>query len=194
MSCTQPATRSPGYLALIYQHTSQLLPHRMRVRLQLGADPYNSGQMSTAADSWSDAASGILNPGFNITGWASYNADGDSVLTGSFGASIPGAHSSPVGTQDYKSATITFTGRGIPGSTGECSGEARNVVFCGATYLFVPGERKFVIATDAALVLYVNFLVANGVKLWGDYYGNRAGARGLATVQYNAATQKRSGT
>lgn len=194
MACTQPSTRSPGYLALIYQHVTQNIAHRMRVRLRLGANPYSASAMATAADSWSDAASGILSAQFSIVGWASYNADGDAVLTGNFGAPVSGAHAVSGGTQDYRSATITFTGRGEPASDGDCVGEARNVVFTGQTYDFVPGERRFVISTDANMLVYINFLHTNAVGLWADYYGVRAGVRGTATVQYNAATQKRSGT
>lgn len=192
MSCLPSNNRSPGYIYVEYEHTSQSLAHRVRIRLHYGVDPADTLAAATAANQWANLLQDCVTNDFRFVAWGTLDAQKNPVASGAFAAPYVGTHVAAAGAQDYRSATVTITGRGQSLNVGECTGEARMVLFTGRTYLFLPGQKNIPAGVDTALDALRDFLDNHGY-LWSDFYGHFAGARGRYPVQKNAAIQRRHG-
>lgn len=192
MACNPPAGRSVGFLFLDYIHVTANLPHRTHVRLNSTADPLDPITMFTEANLWGALLSDCQTGAFNVTGWGTQNPAGVGLLQAAFASPFSGNHAVAAGAEDYQARTVTFTGRGIPGSGNACKGPALTRMFIGNTFNFVPGQRFIARGDDAALDDLADFLEGNSV-IWFDFYGQKATMRSLYPTHFHAYIQDRYG-
>lgn len=193
MICVAPSTRSLGYVFMDYLTNGHIIPHRMRLRLVYPIDPSDLGTIGGEVILWANVIKAILPNTSSIVGWGTMRSDGTVLSVSAFPAPITGTHTAAVGARDVESLTITFTGRGLPVSSTECSGPTRSVAFVGIAFWPTAGQKYYANGTDAALDAVENFLTGNSV-LGADFYGQIASWRSRYPVQYNAHAQRRLGT
>lgn len=194
MSCTVPLTLSPGFLFLDYVHSTAGLSHRTHARMRLGEDPLDDAFWSLEATYWANLMSAVVSSKIRIDGWGAQDLTGRVLYQFAFGSAFLGSHAVAAGALDYRSRTLTVTGRGKPASPGVCSGEARTVIFVADSYEYTAGTKKLVAGTDPAVDALVAGLQDAGHPFWCDYYGQKAGARPDAPIQFNARVQRKYGT
>jgi hypothetical protein len=192
-SCVIPTTRSPGYLFLSYTHTSAGLNHTVAVHFLDGVDPADIINHRITAGNWADLVQQCLTNQFQITGWGVKLPGGLHFYDEAFTTIRTGNRTPRTGMQDARSSTVTITGKGIPGTIGECAGPTRHFLHTGAGYTFPPGA-KYALASETVEMEDVASFLFSHSDIWADYYGQKAGAHTLYPVQYNAGTQRKVGT
>ena len=121
------------------------------------------------------------------------NPDGSVFHLEAFAPAIIGTHGAAVNGQDFRSATVTLTGKGSPVSAGQCGGPVRHVLYTGRAFYFAPASRTIAGGFDANLDTLRDFVTGNSV-LGADYYGNVGNYKGFYQVQMNAHAQRKIGT
>lgn len=193
MACTDPGSISPGYLRLDYVHSTQSIAHGTRARLLRGVDPTDIVTMTALALDWANVWKGVVTNSFVTGGFSVLRHDGTLLYSSSFVTPTVGAHVSAAGAGDYVSRTLCFTGRGIPDTAVECSGEEIGRLFVGSAFEFVARQKYMVPGADSGVDAYAAFLATNSI-FWGDEFGQKAGVRPRYPVQFNAYAQRRNGT
>lgn len=193
MACTPGASLSPGYIRLNYLHSTQSIPHSTRVRVVALFDLLDVGLVVATAEAWATKWEDIVPGDFTCASYSALRADGSLIYTGGLPTIHVGSHAVASGALDYASRTLCFTGRGVPGTISECSGEAIHRVFVGSGYEFIPRQKFMAAGADGNVDDYVQFL-EDSPYLWADHYGNKAGIRAIFPVQFNAYHQRRNGT
>lgn len=185
---TQPPLVSPGYLALGYGDNQA--QHRTRVRLCQGADPYNVGQMEAEANAWAAGLAYALHTSQIIDTWYAYNEH--NVLVATSLLPTPQSGLNLLHSMISRSFTETLTGHGHTTALIADAGEARCRVFPYKEETPLEGEKFRVIATTTQL-LPLAYVLAVSNLIWADFYGQKAGVRGHAPIQFNAYAQKKRG-
>jgi hypothetical protein len=190
MSLPEPTTRSPGKLVLVYS-TSTGIQHLSGVRYLHDLTLPTDAEALADATALANVYKACIAPSMTITGYRVTDPLGATIIEGSFSPVIAGT--GPTGGTLYLSQTITITGKGTAIVSGERVGQTRMVIYAASVVGITPGEKTLNIADYAWLLALKNHLVAS-TRYWADYYGQKAIARGLATIQFNAHTQRKYGS
>jgi len=189
MATIRPPTRSPGFLNVPYVLGG--VEHRLAVRLLVGVDPYNTTVMRGVADNLAVLMGAVMPNTHSFTRWESYDALNSSASGGALTTPVTGTHGTNSGMQAYKSATLTLTGKGIPGAPGYAVGQTELKWRSTNSYLFTAGSKRQ--AVDSPLEQLRVFL-ALSIYVWADFFGQKAIVRATPTVQFNAHIQKEEGS
>ena len=192
-TCIQPSQLSPGHLFLDYLHITQAVAHKCSVRFLAHVDIYDIPGRTIDANNLAALVANCLPIQVRIHGWGIRDNNGATLYSAPFASSYLGSHPVAAGMQDAVSSTVTFTGKGIPGTVGLCSGPTRLVLHTANAFLFTPKSKSIPSGTDADLDALATFLLSHS-DLWADYFGQGAGVNGKYTVQYNAHDQRKNGT
>lgn len=193
MACTQPSTRSLGYVFLDYTTQGGLTRRRMRLRLTYPVDPSDLATIGAEAALWAADVGPCLPNNCLIENWGTMNPDGTIYHVESLSPQVLGTHATPTGNEDWRSTTVTITGRGQPVSAGQCAGPVRTVLYVSKAFVFHAGQKNIVGGVDTALDTLRDFLTGNSV-LGADYYGNVGNYRSVYPIQFNAHAQRKLGT
>jgi len=191
-TCTPPTTHSPGQLYIRYNH-NVLVEHTASWHFIVGVDLTDTVNLRIEANRIASAMADALTNHFNITDWGILDQAGDYYYEEPFATPYIGLHGAGTGAEDYYSRTITLTGRGNAPTPGVCSGQTRSVLFVGNTYQFTPGQKRFPTTLDVDLNSYRLALNAS-TYLPADAYGQQVDFRVSAPIQFNAHTQRKSGS
>ena len=188
MSLPEPTTRSPGKLVLIYQAGGQ--QHLTGVRYLTGIALPDDATALTDATDFANVVKACLTAAESITGYRITDPLGATIIEGSFAAAIAGTHGG--GGEQWKSHTVSLTGKGTALVSGERVGQTRMVMYVLDAYSSTAGQKTIAISADTQLAALKAYLIASD-RIWADYYGQKAIVRGLATVQFNAHAQRKYG-
>jgi len=193
MACVQPTTRSLGYVFLKYQCHAGLVKRTMRLRLTYPITPSDLSTIGPEAVLWAGYVKDTLPTNALITDWGTMNPDGSVFHVEALSPQLVGTHGAAVNGQDFRSATVTLTGKGSPVTAGQCGGPVRSVVYTGRAFYFAPAQIIIAGGFDSTLDDLRDFITGNSV-LGADFYGNVGNYKGFYQVQMNAHAQRRLGT
>lgn len=193
MPCTDPTTRSPGHLVLIYSDSVSGEIHKMSNRLMLGVDLGNTAVLQAEADAWAAKAFPCVTSNLQFTEWQAKDNSGAVVNGGLLtGGPLVGTHNQTVNAQRWLSQTVDFEGKGhsVPPY---CHGPSRFRLFIQGALLFIRGQKFVSANSDATYKAMKDFMNASTV-VGADFYGQKAVFQDLLPVQFNASAQRRVGT
>lgn len=193
MPCSQPTTRSLGYVFLDYTTQAGAIARRMRLRLTYPIDPSDLTTIGAEAALWAAAVGSCMPNDVLLENWGTLNQDGTLFHVESLSPQVIGTHTAPVGALNWHSSTVTLTGHGTPLVGGQCAGPVRHVLYTGKAFQFVAGQKVIVAGVDSALDNLRDFITGNSV-LGADFYGNAGNYRGVYPIQYNAHAQRKLGS
>jgi len=185
---TDPGTRSPGRLVLLYNTFAH--NHQAGAHFVTGTDLTAISAIRTEANAFAAAFKQVLSPDTNITGWRIVMPDGTTGYEELFSPAIPGTHSAS-GT-GYVSYSVTLSGLGVPTTVGGARGKTRVVAFTWNAFPPGGGVKQYAVSGDTGLTALSNYLHSS-LKVWADFYGQHAEPHSWATVQFNAHVQRTSG-
>lgn len=186
---TDPGTRSPGKLCLVY--TSAGRQHECSVRFINGVDINDIATIRTNATTLAGLVKAILPVAASITAWRVKDPAGTRLYEEAFSPVIAGTHNATG--NPWVSATLTITGKGVPIDLAHASGQCRFVVYTSNSYQWAAGARYVASSQDASLQALVDHMHSN-LRYFADFFGQHAEPRSTVQVQFNAYTQKRYGT
>lgn len=182
-------TQSPGYIALGYGNN--FIRHKTRVRLTVAADPNDVATMTTEAELWATGLAWALHQLEVIDTFYVYDQDARLL----YQTLLPSAHAGHIVTANLQSNSFSWTltghGHGLLGAPHP--GEARQRGFP-YTWYEVPlrGTKDYGLNSNPPLLQAAQPLAVS-INIWADFYGNKAGIRGSAPIQMNAAAQNKEG-
>ncbi|HKH21941.1 MAG TPA: hypothetical protein VKB53_13930 [Gammaproteobacteria bacterium] len=169
------------------------MTHTISFGLNRTVDITDIANLGAEAQAIADLLRAIMYVNFTITDWGIKEPNGSTYYSAPLATPRAGTHTAATGAQDLFSTTVTLTGKGDAIAPGVCTGQFRSVIYVGAAYEHARGTKKITVAGDLQLGLLVARLNAS-VYVGADFYGQTGQYRGLATVQYNAHTQKHAGS
>lgn len=190
--CVIPPTLSPGFLFLKYTHRD-VVEHTARYAFIAGVDLTDTVNLRIEADRIAEGMHRAIPPSFVIHDWGILNRDGGLYYDEPLPTTYAGIHGTVAGLTDYYSPTISFMGRGNPTGPGICIGPSRTVLFVGNGYHFITGQKRINANADAGLLAYFDAMNSS-TYLPADDYGQQITWRNSGTVQWNAHTQRASGS
>jgi len=181
--------QSPGYLALGYGNN--FLRHKTRVRLTVAADPNDVATMTTEADLWAQGLAWALNALVVIDTFYVYDQDARLL----YQTLLPTPRAGHITTFQLQSNSFSWTltghGHGLLGNPSP--GEARQRGFPYSWYeVPLRGTKNYGLNSNPPLLQAAQPLAVSS-NIWADFYGNKAGIRGNAPIQMNAAAQNKEG-
>lgn len=186
---TDPGTRSPGFLTLVYSHAGD--NHEASVRFINGVDLNDVTAIRTDASNLAAAVKVVLPPTCVINAWRIKDPNHVRLYEEAFSPTIAGTHATSG--NDWRSSTCTITGKGVSTGVTVASGQCRLELFTGHAHQPIAGEKFFLASSDASWNTLVTLLHTN-LRYWADYFGQHAEPRQAITVQFNAAVQRRKGS
>lgn len=179
---------SLGKLVLEYQAFGHA--HTFSVGLLFACPPTDFVDLDSAANDLAGVVKGMLPNTVTITGWHSLNNLGERVLENAITPPLVGSHgtSGP----DWRSNTLTFSGRGASGTGDTRNGSTRMVLHVYNAFPPSSTETRLPTTSDIALGQVANFLRTD-TRIWSDFNANKATVNGYVTQQFNSHTQKREG-
>jgi hypothetical protein len=193
MSCTFPARPySPGHLVLFYHHDAGP-DHTVSMGLNRTVDISSISPLRVEANALAFLFSACNTVKFTWLDWGIRLPDGSLYYREPLTAPITGSHAVATSAQNLFSSTVTLTGKADAISVGDCTGQFRSMIFVGAAFEFVQGEKARPSSADTAIAALIARLNLS-VFVPADYYGQTGSYRARFTVQYNAHAQKRNGS
>ena len=186
---TDPGTRSPGKLALVY--TTAGRQHEASVRFLTGVDINDITTIRTNATTLAGLVKAVLPVASQITAWRIKDPNGLRLYEEAFSPVIAGTHSASGNA--WVSTTITITGKGVPIDLAHAAGQCRFPIYTSNAYAFGAGTRFINSNFDASLQALVDHMHSN-LRYFADFFGQHAEPRSTVTVQFNAYTQRKYGT
>jgi len=193
MACVQPTTRSLGYVFMKYNCHAGLIVRSMRLRLTYPITPSDLSTIRPEVVLWAGVVKDCLPTNALLTDWGTMNPDGSVFHLEALSPALIGTHGAAVNGQDFRSATVTMTGKGDPVTAGQCGGPVRHVLYTGRAFYFAPAQRTIAGGFDSALDALRDFITGNSV-LGADFYGNVGNYKNFFQVQMNAHAQRKVGT
>ena len=189
MGLTDPGTRSPGHLGLIYTHATTSAVHTSFIRLVVGVDLNDWTSLAADAATWATALHTAIGGDTVLTDWALKDNAGRLLHREPLAAPLAGTIS---GTNPWRSFTVTLVGTGNAISVAHAKGGILNRVFTGDAYDPVPGAKAITIAGHAGLVA-VKAMFDASTRIFADFYGQKGDVHATAPVQLNAYAQRHRG-
>lgn len=192
-SCTLPGTLRPGFAFFRYGEVAGTLAHVASLGINHVVDISDIAAMRTEMNAVTDLVQRVIPAALSITSWGIMLPDRSVYYEEAYGTAKVGSHGAATNAVNWKSATVTLTGKGQPPAPGGCVGQTRLELFTYNAYFFQPGQQF--IASTGALPLddLAVYLALNSV-VWADNFGQEAIVRGRYPVQFNAAVQRKHGT
>lgn len=181
--------QSPGYIALGYGNN--FIRHKTRVRLTILADPNDVAQMTNEAALWSAGLAWALNALEVIDTFYVYDQNGQLL----YQTLLPTPQTGHITTFQLQSNSFswTLTGHGHALVGAPKPGEARQRGFPYSWYeVPLRGTKDYGLNSNPPLLQAAQPLALSNY-IWADFYGNKAGIRGNAPIQMNAAAQNKEG-
>ena len=186
---TDPGTRSPGFLTLVYSHAGD--NHEASVRFINGVDLNDVTSIRTDANNLAAAVKAVLPSTCVINAWRIKDPNHVRLYEEAFSPTIAGTHTASG--NDWRSFTATVTGKGVSTGVTVASGQCRLELFTGSAHQPAAGEKFFLASGDTGWSALTTLLHSN-LRYWADYFGQHAEPRQAITTQFNAAVQRRKGT
>lgn len=167
------------------------IAHEASVRLVHGVDLDDIAALRTDAIEIAEAMQPLLTAAFTIVGWRVKDATHVRVYEEFFTTGYVGVHTSTL--QEWKSFSLTLTGRGVSPTVTEARGQTRFPLYTGASYPPVAGEKWIDGTADvhwAGLVSTFNL----STRYFADMFGQKAVPRALVMAQFNAHVQRVHGS
>ena len=191
MALVEPATRSPGYLVLVYGTSTR--KHKTGMRLVDGVDLDNEVLLRSKATEWSVALGGILPVTQTVTDWELHDENHIRLYNEPLGAVVIGSHgSSGNGTVAQYSRTLAFSGAGVGPTVHTQRGQWIGRVFVGEAFAWLAGQKFYHKDDDAAVAALWQFYEDCTIGP-ADYYGQHVEMRVLCPVQHNGYAQNHWG-
>jgi hypothetical protein len=185
---TDPGTRSPGFLTLVYSHAGD--NHEASVRFITGVDLNDVSAIRTDATNLAAAVRAVFPGSCTINAWRIKDPNHVRLYEEAFAPTLAGTHAA-AGT-DWRSITYTVTGKGVATGVTVASGQTRFELFTGNFKQPAAGDKFILASADTALAALVSLFHTN-LRYFADYFGQHAEPRSAVTIQFNAAVQRRKG-
>lgn len=194
MACTQPTTRSPGKLELLYAKTGGLVRHSIGWHFILGVDLSNIALLEAEAARLATLLAPVLMTDMTIADWRIKLPDGSTYYAAPLPAAQVGTRTAQLGMQNYLSTTLCFRGRGNPPSPGICVGQVSSRAFIGGGWAIPPAAKSISALSSGVLTDWVDNGLNASTYLPADFYGHQADISYILPVQWNASAQRRLGS
>lgn len=190
MPVTDPGTRSPGKIVLLYNNG--LNDHLIGANFVGEVFPSDISDIRTEAEAFAAVVAHLLLPSGFVNAWRVTDPVGGNLYEESFDPPVEGTTTPDPDLLISQSFSLTSTGKGQAPSFGVKKGNTRTVLFPGYYNPANWGETYIDASSDNYDDAIVDFL-GDSTLIGADFYGQKATYKQLYLVQVNAHWQKNYG-